>query len=170
MHFMWIISCSRKLCDTHLCGPQWKLWIITTGPLRVKDELLHVFLCLRVVVVCRMTCSVLSVIVDCLYNDTFIQLHMVLKACLHLNQIESILISHLDRGVPSIHLDRVRTTELVCSDREWGTSLTCNKLHLFKTVGRAEHVGMVVALVDPTYLCWSRADCVASERSAFQKL
>ena len=44
------------------------------------------------------------------------------------------------------------------------------KLQLFKTVGRAEQVGMVAALVDLTTLCNSHADCLASERSTFQKM
>ena len=51
-----------------------------------------------------------------------------LKACPHLNQIESISISHLDQGVrsawiePSIHFDHVHATKQGHSDHERAVS------------------------------------------------
>ena len=57
----------------------------------------------------------------------------------------------------------------VHSNRERGTSFTHSKLQLFKTVGRAEQVGVVVAHVDLTSLCRSHMDCLVSECTTFQR-
>ena len=109
------------------------------------------------------------------YCASFVCMHFtsLLKACLHLSQIESTLILHIvevrdECGFnPSIHFKRVRTIGWTHSDRAPYVIDSRDKPHLFHKANGAGYVGFRVTVV--VLAASSKKPLESSSKGAFDE-